>query len=131
MFQIISLFVAVPALLKGTTGLLLPSRFYGWRQQQYASTSIPRVVLIMPSLFVLLAGVSWYATFFDYRPWGWVTTGFTTFIASLGVLNLGRWSTHRQKTGEAIATQPKTRTGVDITILVLGLLFIYLAFFVY
>jgi hypothetical protein len=131
MFQIISLFIAVLALLKGATGLLLPDRFYGWRRQQYASTSIPRVVLIVPSLFVLLAGVSWYATLFNYQPWGWVTTGFTTLIASVGVLNLGRWSTHRQKTGEAIATQPKTRTNVDITILVLGLLFMYLAFFVY
>jgi hypothetical protein len=111
--------------------LLLPDRFYGWRQQQYASVSIPRVVLIMPSLFVLLAGASWYATFFDYQPWSWVTTGFTSLIASLSVLNLGRWSTHRQKTGKAIATQPQTRTGVDVTILVLGLLFLYLAIFVY
>jgi hypothetical protein len=131
MFQIISLLIAIPALLKAITGLLLPNHFYGWRRQQYASTSIPRVVLVMPTLFVLLAGASWYATLFRYQPWGWIVTGFTTLIASLGMLNLSRWSTHRQKTGDAIDTQPETRIGVDVVILLLGGLFTYLAFFVY
>lgn len=131
MFQIISLCIAIPALLKAVTGLVLPNQFYGWRRQQYASASIPPVVLAMPSVFVLLAGASWYATLFHYQPWGWVVTGFTTVIAALGVLNLSRWSAHRQTTGLAIDTQPDTRIGVDVTILVLGMLFTYLAFFVY
>lgn len=131
MFQIISLIIAVLALLKSTAGLLLPDKFYGWRRQQYASVSLPPMVLVMPSLFVLLAGTAWYATLFHYQPWGWMVTGFTTLIALLGVLNLSRWSTHRQKTGQAIDTQPQTRTGVDVTILILGLLFVFLAFFVY
>jgi hypothetical protein len=131
MFQIISLLIAILALLKSAAGLLLSDKFYGWRQQQYASVSIPAVVLIMPSLFVVLAGISWYAMFFYYQPWGWLVTGFTTLIAVLGVLNLSRWSTHRQKTGQAIESQPETRTGVDITILILGIMFLVLAFFVY
>jgi len=131
MFQIISLLIAIPALLKAVTGLLLPGRFYGWRRQQYASASVPPVVLVMPSLFVLLAGASWYATLFQYQSWGWIVTGFTTLIAFLGVLNLSRWSSHRQKTRKAIDTQPKTRTSVDVVILVLGVLFTYLSFFIY
>lgn len=131
MFQIISLLIAIPALLKAVTGLFLPGRFYGWRRQQYASASIPRLVLVMPTLFVLLAGASWYATLLHYQPWGWVVTGFTTLIAFLGVLNLSRWSSHRQRTGEAIDTQPGTRVGVDVTILALGVLFTCLALFVY
>lgn len=131
MFQVISWLIAIPALLKAIIGLFLPDRFYGWRRQQYASASIPPVVLVMPSLFVLLAGASWYATLFHYQPWGWVVTGFTTLVAALGVLNLSRWSAHRQSTGKAIDTQPDTRIGVDIIILVLGILFAYLSLFVY
>ena len=131
MFQIISLLIAILALLKGITGLLVPDRFYNWRRQQYASAAIPTVVLVLPSLFVLLAGASWYVTLFHYQPWGWVVTGFTTLIAFLGVLNLSRWSTHRQKTGQAIDKQPGARIGVDVTILLLGVLFTYLGFFVY
>lgn len=131
MFQTISLLIAVPALLKATTGLLLPGQFYGWRRQQYASASIPRIVLVMPSLFILLGAASWYATLFHYQPWGWIVTGFTTLVASLGALNLSRWSSHREKTGKAIEGEPQTRLSVDLTILVLGLLFTYLAFFVY
>jgi hypothetical protein len=130
-FQTVSLLIAVPALLKAVTGLVLPGRFYGWRRQQYASASVPRVVLIMPALFLILAAASWYATLFHYQPWGWVVTGFTSLIASLGLLNLSRWSSHRQKTGEAIDNRPRTRAGVDLAILFLGLLFTYLALFVY
>ena len=66
-FQVISLAIAILALLKALAGLLLPDRFYGWRQQQYASPSIPKMVLLTPSFFILLALAAWYATFFDYR----------------------------------------------------------------
>jgi hypothetical protein len=131
MFQVISLFIGAVLFLKAITALLFSGRFYDWRKQQYASTSIPPVVLVMPTLFVLLAGIAWYATLFHYQSWGWVVTGFTTLVAILGILNLNRWSTHRQKTGQAIEKQPGTRTGVDIMLLILGGIFAALGIFVY
>lgn len=131
MFQIISSIIALIALAKAVSALVVPSRFYGWRSQQYNSEAIPRLVLVLPALFLLLAVGAWYATLFAYQPYGWIVTAFTTLIAFLGTRNLSRWSTHRQHTGAAIATQPETRTRVDIAILLIGLLFAWLALFVY
>ena len=131
MFKIISLFIGTIALLKAIAGLLLPSFFYSWRKEQYASISIPPIVLVMPVLFALLAFASWYAALFHYQPWGWVVTGFTTLISILGLLNLSRWPTHRQKTSRAIDEQPGARTSVDIMLLVLGGMFAMLGIFVY
>lgn len=131
MFQLIGLIIALIALTKAVSALLLPARFYGWRSRQYDSATIPRIVLVLPGLFVLLAAAAWYATLFAYQPYGWIVTGFTTLIAILGSRNLSRWSSHRQQTGAAIATQPETRIRVDIAILLLGLFFAGLALFVY
>lgn len=131
MFKNISFIIGAIALAKAAAGLLLPDIFYLWRKNQYDSVSIPAVVLVMPSLFFLLAGAAWYATIVAYQPAGWVVTSFTTLIALLGTLNLMRWSSHRKKTGHAIEKEPGTRTNVDITILVLGIIFVGLAVFVY
>lgn len=131
MFQLISSIIAVIALTKAVSALLLPDRFYGWRKRQYDSTAIPRIVLVLPLLFLFLAAVTWYATLVAYQPYGWIVTGFTTLIAILGSRNLSRWSSHRQQTGAAIATQLETRTRVDIAILLLGLFFAGLALFIY
>ncbi len=131
MFQIISLLIAIPCLLKAVTALLKADQFYGWRKQQYATATVPPIVLVMPTFAAVLAIAAWYATLFHYQAGGWIVTTFATLIAMIGLVNLSRWSTHRQKVGQAIATQPAKRKAVDITILLLGLFFVGLALFVY
>lgn len=131
MFQIISLFIAAICLSKAIIALIKADQFYGWRQQQYASNTIPGVVWVVPMLTLFLAIAAWYATLFHYQAWGWIVTAFITLIAALGLLNLRRWSTHRQKVGAAIKTQPAKRQVVDVVILLMGLGFVGLALFVY
>lgn len=131
LFQIISLIIAAICLTKGAVALLKAKQFYTWRQQQYATATIPRLVWVVPMLTVGLAIAAWYATLFYYQPWGWVVTAFTTLIAALGLINLSRWSTHRQKVGTVIKTQPAKRVAVDVVILLMGVGFIGLALFVY
>lgn len=131
MYQAISLILAAICLLKAGTALLRPAQFYGWRTGQYASTRVPTVVLIVPTLVVGLALTAWYATLFHYQAWGWIVTAFTTIIALLAIANLSRWSAHRETTRNAIETQPETRILVDVVILLLGVFFAALAVFVY
>jgi hypothetical protein len=92
--------------------------------------TIPRIVLVMPTLMIVLAALAWYATVFHYQSSGWIVTAFTTLIAVLAALNLSNWSTHRQHTGETIAAQPGTRIATDLVILVMGVGFAYLTFFI-
>lgn len=131
MFQIISLLIAGICLTKAVIALLKGDQFYGWRQQQYAATTVPQTLWVVPTLIVFLAIAAWYATLFHYQAWGWIVTAFTTLIAALGLLNLSRWSTHREKVGAAIKTQSPQRKAVDTVILLLGLGFTGLAWFVY
>lgn len=65
------------------------------------------------------------------QPWGWLIIAFTTVIAFFAVVNLARWSTHRQKVGTLIDTQQGKRVVADGVIVLLGLFFVYLGLFVY
>jgi hypothetical protein len=128
-FQALSLVIATALLVKAAVALAIPGRFYATRRRQYDSTSMPRELLVPPAIILCVTSVAWYATFFHYRPWGWVVTGALTLLCSLSLHNLFRWRRHREAMYKIVAS-PRVWI-VDCVLLVVGAGFAALGFFVY
>jgi hypothetical protein len=117
-FQALSFVIAAALLVKAMVALAIPGRFYATRQRQYDSTFMPRELLVPPAIILCLSSIAWYATFFHYRPWGWIVTGALTLLCSLSLHNLLRWRRHR-KTMHNIVAHPRVWV-IDCLLLVLG-----------
>jgi hypothetical protein len=128
-FQVLSLVIATALLVKAAIALAIPGRFYATRRRQYDSTSMPRELLVPPAIILCLTSIAWYATFFHYRPWGWVVTGSLTLLCSLSLHNLLRWRRHRESMSKIVAN-PRVWI-VDCVLLVLGAGFAALGLMVY
>src|ERR671918_62349 len=102
-FKVLSLLIAVALLGKAIIALLRPRRFYAVRQSHYASETLPARLLVAPVLVLAMTGVTWYATIFHYRPWGWVLTCFLTLIACLSLDHVFRWQKHRARLSKVVA----------------------------
>lgn len=129
-FEVLSLLIGVPCLLKGIIGLSLPTRFYRWRHGQYASERPPQALFVVPLALVGVVAVTWYATVFHYVPWGWVVTAFITVAALAGGANLLRWRQHQGRALRAVGS-PATRRAVDLVLIGVGAGFVALALAVY
>ena len=129
-FQVLSLLIGVPCLLKGVIGLSVPGRFYRWRHGQYAAERPPAALFLAPMALTAAVAVTWYATAFHYAPWGWVVTAFVTTAAVLGAANLLRWRQHQGRALRAVGS-PATRRGVDLVLVGVGAGFVALALTVY
>lgn len=90
-FKLLTLAFGVALLGKATMALAFHQRFYAARQLQYSSALLPAKLLVGPILAIALACTAWYATLFQYRPWGWVITSFLTLLAAMSVDHLWRW----------------------------------------
>ena len=128
-FRVLSLVIATALLVKAAIALAIPGRFYATRRRQYESPSMPRELLVPPAIIVCITSVAWYATFFHYRPWGWVVTGSLTLLCSLSLNNLLRWRRHREAMSKIVAN-PRVWI-VDCVLLVLGAGFAALGLMVY
>ena len=128
-FRVLSLVIAAALLGKAAIALSIPGRFYAERHRQYASVSPPTKVLVPPVVIVALALAAWYATIFQYKPWGWVVTASLTALACVSIHQLSRWETHRQRM-QRVVVNPKVWR-VDCLLLAVGALFVVLAVFVY
>ena len=129
-FQVLSWLIAVPCLLKGIIGLLLPERFYGWRHGHYTSERPPKVLFVAPLALTGSVTVTWYATAYHYVPWGWVVTVFVTAASLLGLANLLRWRKHRDRALHTVGS-PATRRSVDLVLIGAGAGFVAMALAVY
>jgi hypothetical protein len=96
-FWVLSLAIGVALVVKASVALVAPRRFYDVRERQYESESLPSKLLVSPLVVVSLTLAAWYATLFDYRPWGWLVTGFLTAISCLSADHVFRWSRHRRR----------------------------------
>ena len=128
-FQALSLVIAAALLVKASVALAIPSRFYATRRRQYDSSSMPRELLVPPAIILCITSIAWYATFFHYRPWGWVVTGSLTLLCSLSLHNLLRWRRHREAMSKIVAN-PRVWI-VDCVLLVAGAGFAALGLLVY
>ena len=128
-FQALSFVIAAALLVKATVALIIPGRFYATRRRQYDSTSMPPELLVPSAIILSLTTAAWYATFFDYRPWGWIVTGALTLLCSLSLRNLLRWRRHRQTMGQIVA-HPRVWL-IDCVLLVAGAGFAALGLLVY
>lgn len=128
-FRVLSLVIAAALLVKATIALASPRRFYAVRARQYASTALPRKLLVAPAIVLALAAAAWYAAFFHYRPWGWVVVGFLTLLAGVALVQTLRWQIHRV-TMLKVVESPKVRQ-VDCVLVALSAVFAALAAFVY
>ena len=128
-FQALSFVIATALLVKATVALAMPDRFYATRQRQYASTALPRELLVPPVVILCVTAVAWYATVVHYRPWGWVITGTLTLLCSLSLHNLLRWRRHREAMARVVRN-PKVWM-IDCLLLVLGGAFAAMGVLVY
>ena len=128
-FQVLSVVIAVALLGKAAIALAAPRRFYHERQRQFASEVRPRKLLVPPVVIVTITFAAWYATIFHYQSWGWIVTGCLTALACGSVDHVLRWERHRQWMLRVV-TNPKV-WWVDCVLLVVGALFVALAFWVY
>ena len=128
-FRVLSLVIGVALVVKATVALVAPRRFYAVRERQYASESLPRQLLFAPLVVVALTLSAWYATLLDYRPWGWLVTGFLTAISCLSVDHLFRWVKHRERMLKVVRS-PQV-WWFDCLLLAVGAGFLALAWKVY
>ena len=128
-FKILGLVIAVALLGKATVALVAARRFYALRQRQYASASLPRKLVVAPALVIALTLVAWYATFFHYRPWGWVITGFLTLLSCMAVDHLLRWRRHREAMLKVVTSSRVWQ--FDCLLLAVGVAFAALALLVF
>ena len=128
-FWVLSLVIGVALVAKATVALVAPRRFYAVRERQYASESLPPKLLVAPLVVVALTLAAWYATLFDYRPWGWLVTGFLTAVSCLAVDHVFRWASHRQRMLKAVRSPHVW--WIDCLLLAVGAGFVALAWMVY
>jgi hypothetical protein len=127
-FQLIGLLVAGVCITKAVAGLTAPGRFYAIRRRQYASEQRPRSIYVAPLATLALALAAWYELVTAGSSLlGWLITGFLTFVAAVGSVNLLRWDEHRRIVLAAMERQPDAARTVDLGILVLGCCFAVLA----
>ena len=129
-FKILSMILGLLCLAKGVIALIIPARFYERRRQQYSSERMPIGLRIIPFIVLTFVCFCWYATLFHYVKWGWVVTAFVTAVAALSLENTFKWSRHRIRMLKAIDYAENYRR-VDVCIAVLGVCFLFLAFFIY
>ena len=104
-------------------------KFSANRQRQYASASRPAKLFFGPILAVALACTAWYATLFQYRPWGWVITLFLTLLAVMSVEHLWRWRWYREKMLKVVSNPRVVQ--VDFVLMLLGCGLVVLGLTVY
>ena len=59
-----SFVIATALLVKASVALTIPGRFYATRTRHYASTSMPRELLVPPAIILSITSLAWYATVF-------------------------------------------------------------------
>ena len=128
-FKVLSLLIAVALLGKAIIALLMSRRFYAVRQGHYAAETQPAKLLVAPVMVLAVTGVTWYATIYHYRPYGWVLTCFLTLISCLSLDHVFRWKKHRARLLRVVAN-PKVWY-FDLFLVALGSGFAALGFFVY
>jgi small-conductance mechanosensitive channel len=128
-FRVLSLVIGVALVAKATVALVASRRFYAVRERQYANESLPPKLLVAPPVVIALTLAAWYVTLTDYRPWGWLVTGFLTIIACLSVDHVFRWSSHRRRMLKVVRS-PRV-WWLDCLLLVIGAGFVVLALTVY
>jgi hypothetical protein len=128
-FKVLSFVIATALLGKATIALAIPARFYASRQRQYASSAMPTELMVPPAVVGAVTVVAWYATVFQYRPWGWVVTGFLTLLSCGSAVNLTRWRQHREAMLKVVAN-PRVWL-IDYLLLLLGGAFAVLGVLVY
>jgi hypothetical protein len=128
-FRVLSLVIGVALLSKAATALFARRRFYAERQRQYASASQPPNLLVAPAVILAVTSAAWYATIFQYRPWGWVVTGSLTALSCLSLDHVFRWERHRQRMLKVVSSQNVWQ--VDCLLLLAGTAFVVLALLVY
>ena len=85
---------------------------------RYSSASLPLALMVPSAVVLSVTSIAWYATFFHYRPWGWVITACLTLLCGLSLHNLSRWRRHREVMSRIVA-DPRVWL-VDCLLLVLG-----------
>ncbi len=128
-FQVLSFVIALALIGKATVALIAPRRFYARRRLQYDSETLPPKLLIPPVVVLVFTGTAWFGTIIHYQPWSWLVTGFLSAISGLSFHHLFRWTSHRQAMIEVVANPKVTR--IDWLLLVVGLVFLGLAVFVF
>ena len=82
-----------------------------------------------PVVVGALTLTAWYATFFHYRAWGSLVTGFLTALCCLALDHLLRWKKHRHRMLKVVSNPNVWR--FDCLLLVIGFVFLALAFLVF
>ena len=130
-FQIISLILALSAFIKVFFGVFFHQQLYSWAGKQYGQgrRTLPVNLLLVYALSLLI--LVWTATLINYVQYGWILTAFITMasLKSLGLLL--NW----QKTSEKFTLLIKNAGAklwfVDLFVAILGLVFVFLGFWVY
>ena len=117
-FKLLAIVLGMALIGKAAIALAFHQKFYAARQRQYASALLPAKLLVGPILAIALACTAWYATLFQYRPWGWVITLFVTLLAAMSVEHLWRWRRHRERMLKVVSN-PRVWQ-VDCVLMLLG-----------
>jgi hypothetical protein len=130
-FKLISLVISFVCIFKAIIGLLFHKKFYVWDRKQYASKSLPLSLLIFIPYGVGIVVTTWYATIFHYVDYGWIVTLIVSIASVKLFAILFKWKISSSAFVRFIDQGGWRLWAVDIFVLLLGIIFLLLALFVY
>jgi len=131
MFKIICFILFGATFIKSITGLLFHEKLYGWAKRHYSKNkkSWTTIFLLIYGIIVFL--LTWYVTIFDYVKHGWIITLLIT-VSSVKLFGLiFNWEKISKKFVKFIENSSKKLWILDITLLILSLIFLLMGLFLY
>lgn len=131
LFKIISFVLACACILKAIIGLAFHKKFYLWDRKQYASQKLPKDIFIFILYGIGMFFITWYATIFHYERYGWIITLVVTLSSVKLFSILFNWRKTSEKIVKFIDSGGWKLWMLDITIFIIGILFLLLGLYIY
>ncbi|MGM0380314.1 MAG: hypothetical protein ACQEQE_11255 [Bacillota bacterium] len=131
MYKIILFTLSFTVILKSLAGIFFHNKLYNWALKHYSKDKKSLTVKILLIYGFTLFTFSWCKTIFHYEKYGWVLTLFISLTMLKGYFLTFNWNKSRKKFVDLIKNRPSLLHLIDKSLLVLGILFFIIGYFVF
>ena len=119
--------VGLTLIIKSLIGLTIPSKYYGFKRQQYGSPQRPINIFFIPALATILSVALWLSDLTS--TFEFVFAAFISIISFIGILNITLlWEKHRERALKSMASNFTTVRKIDIGLLIFGCFILIMTF---